>query len=131
MSEKIRATVWLRPSTITRMNRLSKEQGMGKSEFMETAIGFYISYLESSDPARFLPKELRTVVSSLLSSREKTINTLLGRWAVELNTLCHTVARYFGTAGQDLLRVRARCAEETKRANGQIDYPPPEAGWDD
>ena len=120
---KIGATFWLRPETVHRMdNKLTSDNCKSRSEFAEKALLFYIGYLESGDATEFLSEALSALINGILDNNNNRLRSLLFKWAVELNMLCHTIAAHFRADEINRRELRAFAVEEVKRSCGQISF---------
>ena len=105
---KTRMAVWFTPAVIRRMDGwLEEDNCKTRSEFIEKALRFYMGYLGSYDTTEYLSKALVT---------------MLFKWCVELNMMCHTIAAHFRADPIDRKELRAYAVDEVKRTNGQISF---------
>ena len=93
---KTRIPAWLRPSTIRRMDGwLETANCKSRSEFIEKSLHFYMGYLGSCDTTEYLSKALVTMIRGTLENHNNRLRSLLFKWCVELNMMCHTIAAHF------------------------------------
>ena len=117
---KRNTTLWLRPSTLQRMDSwLAEDNCQSRSEFTEKALRFYMGYLGSCDTTEYLSKALVTVIRGTLENHNNRLRSLLFKWCVELNMMCHTIAAHFRADPIDRRELRAYAV---KRTNGQISF---------
>ena len=120
---KARTVVWLRPSTLQRVDAWMEEDNCKtRSEFLEKALRFYIGYLESNNAADYLCEVLGALISGILTDNGNRIRSLLFKWCVELNMTCHTVAAHFRADEIDRRGLRAYAVREVMETNGQISF---------
>ena len=120
---KRNTTLWLRPSTLQRMDSwLAEDNCQSRSEFTEKALRFYMGYLGSCDTTEYLSKALVTVIRGTLENHNNRLRSLLFKWCVELNMMCHTIAAHFRADPIDRRELRAYAIDEVKRTNGQISF---------
>ncbi len=116
-------TVWLTPSMIEHVDRwLERDNCQSRSEFMVKALRFYLGYLESDDASDYLCKVLSTLIKGILENNNNRLRSLLFKWAVELNMMCHTIASHFRADEINRRELRAFAIEEVKRSCGQISF---------
>ena len=120
---KRNTTLWLRPSTLQRMDSwLAEDNCQSRSEFTEKALRFYMGYLGSCDTTEYLSKALVAMIRGTLENHSYRMNHLLFKWCVELNMMCHTIAAHFRADPIDRRELRAYAIDEVKRTNGQISF---------
>ena len=93
-----------------------------RSEFIEKALRFYMGYLGSCDTTEYLSKALVTMIRGTLENHNNRLRSLLFKWCVELNMMCHTIAAHFRADPIDRKELRAYAVDEVKRTNGQISF---------
>ena len=120
---KTRTAVWLRPSTIEKIDAwLGKDNCETRSEFIEKALLFYIGYLESEDASDYLSEVLSTLIKGILENNNNRLRSLLFKWAVELNMMCHTIAAHYRVDEIDRRELRAFAVDEVKKTYGQVSF---------
>ena len=120
---KRNTTLWLRPSTLQRMDSwLAEDNCQSRSEFTEKALRFYMGYLGSCDTTEYLSKALVTVIRGTLENHNNRLRSLLFKWCVELNMMCHTIAAHFRTDDIYTRELRGFAVDEVKRTNGQVSF---------
>ena len=63
-----------------------------------------------------------TVIRGTLENHNNRLRSLLFKWCVELNMMCHTIAAHFRADPIDRRELRAYAIDEVKRTNGQISF---------
>ena len=120
---KTRTAVWLKPSTIQKMDLWLKAANCEtRSEFIDKALVFYIGYLETNDASKYLCEVLSNMIKGILDNNNNRLRSLLFKWGVELNMVCHTVAAHFKDDVVDRRGLRAYAVQEVKETNGQISF---------
>ena len=95
-NNKRNTTLWLRPSTIQRMDSwLAEDNCQSRSEFVEKALRFYMGYLSTEYNTAYISKAILTAIQGTLGLNNHRLQTILFKCAVELNMLCHTIAAHF------------------------------------
>lgn len=120
---KRNTTLWLRPSTIQRMDSwLAEDNCQSRSEFVEKALRFYMGYLGTEDNTAYISKAILTAIQGTLDDNNNRLCRIIFKWAVELNMMCHTIAAHFHADPIDRKELRAYAVDEVKRTNGQISF---------
>ena len=121
--KKTRTAVWLRPGTIQKIDEwMTRDNCETRSEFIEKALEFYIGYLESGDASEYMSEVLSTLIKGILDNNNNRLRSLLFKWAVELNMLCHTIAAHYRVDEINRRELRAFAVEEVKRTCGQVSF---------
>ena len=122
-NNKRNTTLWLRPSTIQRMDSwLAEDNCQSRSEFVEKALRFYMGYLGTEDNTAYISKAILTAIQGTLDDNNNRLCRIIFKWAVELNMMCHTIAAHFRADPIDRKELRAYAVDEVKRTNGQISF---------
>ncbi len=116
-------TLWLRPSTIGKVDAaLAIAKCKSRSEFVEEAIRYYLDHLISCDVHEYLTKELRDEFHKAAVENENRMRSLVFRWAVELNMMCHTIAAHFRADPINRRQLRAFAVKEVMDMNGNVSF---------
>lgn len=120
---KTRTAVWLKPGTIRKIDTwMAADNCETRSEFIEKALVFYLGYLETNDASKYLCEVLSNMIRGILDNNNNRLRSLLFKWCVELNMVCHTVAAHFKADEVDRRKLRAYAVQEVKETNGQISF---------
>ena len=120
---KTRMAVWFTPAVIRRMDGwLEEDNCKTRSEFIEKALRFYMGYLGSCDTTEYLSKALVAMIRGTLENHNNRLRSLLFKWCVELNMMCHTIAAHFRTDPIHTRELRGFAVDEVKRTNGQVSF---------
>lgn len=120
---KTRTAVWLWPGTIRKIDEwLEKDNCETRSEFIEKALGFYLGYLESGDTTGYMSEVLSSLIKGILDNNNNRLRSLLFKWAVELNMMCHTIAAHYRVDEIDRRALRAFAVDEVKKTYGQVSF---------
>jgi hypothetical protein len=93
-----------------------------RSEFVEEAIRYYLDHLISCDVHEYLTKELRDEFHKAAVENENRMRSLIFRWAVELNMMCHTIAAHFRADPINRRQLRAFAVKEVMDTNGNVSF---------
>ena len=120
---KKRTAVWLTPGVIRRMDGwLEEDNSKTRSEFIETALRFYMGYLATEDTSEYLSRALADTLRGTLADNENRLRTLLFKLCVEVNMMGHTVAAHFRADPVNRRELRAYAVDEVLRTNGKISF---------
>ena len=118
---KSRTAVWLYPETMKRMDdRLEKDNVKNRSEFIEKALQFYMSYLNSEGCTEYLSKVIVSAMQGLLRETESRHSGNLFRLSVEMSMMMNILAAGLEISDEDLRKLRGRCVSEVKKTKGKI-----------
>ena len=121
--DKQGTTVWLTPSMIEHMDQwVERDNCRSRSELMEKSLKFYLGYLECNNASDYLCEVLSSLIQGILENNNNRLRSLLFKWAVELNMLCHTIAAHFRVDPIDRRELRAFAIDEVKRSCGQVSF---------
>ena len=95
-----------------------KDNCLSKSEFIENAIRFYVSYLSSNTNIPYLSTVVMSTMESLLKENTNRLSKLLFKLAVELAITMNVVASNQGVDKEVLNTLRDECIKEVKKTNG-------------
>ena len=93
-----------------------------RNEFINTAIRFYIAYLQKENDAEFLTPALESVLSAMLGGMEDRMARMIFKLAVELSMTMHIIAAQGEVDEETLARLRGFCVDEVKRLGGKISF---------
>ena len=93
---------------------------ISKSEFIEKAIQFYVSYLSAEDGGSYLPNAFLSTMKSIVAESDNRHNKMMFKQAVELAMLLNVVAASFKIDRDTLGRLRGECVKEVKKTNGSF-----------
>lgn len=118
---KTRTAVWLYPDTIERMDALlEKDNAKSRSEFIEKALQFYMSYLNNEESTEYLSKVIVNVIQGLLRETENRHSGNLFRLSVEMAMMMNILAAGLEISDDELRKLRGRCVNEVKKTKGRI-----------
>jgi len=121
--EKRRHSVWLDDATWSKVQYHYKLDGCTtQNDFIDKAIQFYCSYLQSEYAGDFLPKILGETLEAILSMFGDRIGKLLLKQAVEQNVCNHILASDTDIDARSYQKMRGLSMDEVKRTNGRIDF---------
>ena len=95
-----------------------KDNCLSKSEFIENAIRFYVSYLSSNTNIPYLSTVVMSTMEALLKENTNRLSKLLFKLAVELAITMNVVAANQGVDKEVLNSLRGECIKEVKKTNG-------------
>jgi len=120
---KKKTTFWIDPGIIEKVDgMMASDNCRSRSEFTEKALRFYIGYLESADASDYMSEVLSTLIKGILENNNNRLRSLLFKWAVELNMMCHTIAAHYRVDEINRRELRAFAIDEVKKTYGQVSF---------
>ena len=123
MSEKTRFPLYMSRETEEKLDRRYTEDGSSsKTAFIESAINFYMGYLDVKDAGAFLPAAVSSAIEGRLGMREDRMAALLFKQTVEMDMVMNVVSAAAEITQTELQALRSRCVKEVKQTNGKISF---------
>ena len=117
--KKVRFALYVNQSALDLVDEyFEKDNCLSKSEFIENAIRFYVSYLSSDTNIPYLSTVVMSTMDSLLKENTNRLSKLLFKLAVELAITMNVVASNQGVDKEVLNTLRGECIKEVKKTNG-------------
>ena len=117
--KKARFALYVNQSALDLVDEyFEKDNCFSKSEFIENAIRFYVSYLSSDTNIPYLSTVVMSTMDSLLKENTNRLSKLLFKLAVELAITMNVVAANQGVDKEVLNSLRGECIKEVKKTNG-------------
>ena len=117
--KKVRFALYVNQSALDLVAEyFEKDNCFSKSEFIENAIRFYVSYLSSDTNIPYLSTVVMSTMDSLLKENTNRLSKLIFKLAVELAITMNVVAAHQGVAKEVLNSLRGECIKEVKKTNG-------------
>lgn len=117
--KKVRFALYVNQSALDLVDEyFEKDNCFSKSEFIENAIRFYVSYLSSDTNIPYLSTVVMSTMDSLLKENTNRLSKLLFKLAVELAITMNVVASNQGVDKEVLNSLRGECIKEVKKTNG-------------
>ena len=119
--QKSKHTVWLPKSAWDAVEGHYKADNCTtKNEYIEKAIQFYSSYLDTENAVAYLPRVLAEVLDGKLGAFGNRIGGLLFKLAVNDGMLTHLIAAGVDIDQTTLDKLRVQCVKEAKNTHGII-----------
>ena len=116
--KKVRFALYVNQSALDLVDEnFEKDNCLSKSEFIENAIRFYVSYLSSNTNIPYLSTVVMSTMESLLKENTNRLSKLLFKLAVELAITMNVVASNQGVDKEVLNTLRGECIKEVKKTN--------------
>ena len=104
---KRKFALWLHPETLEQVeSAYRKDDCQSRSEFIEKAIRFYLSYLSASDDRSLLPNTFLSSMKSIVAESDNRISRLLFKMAVEMAMMMNILAAMDDVDKDTLNRLR-------------------------
>ena len=117
--DKRKFALWLHPETLEQVDAAyKKDDCRSKSEFIEKAVRFYLSYLAAADDSSLLPNAFLSSMKSIVSESDNRISRLLFKLAVEMAVMSNILAAMDDVDDVTLSRLRGECVKAVKQING-------------
>lgn len=120
-TNKERVVAFLKPDTIEKMTHLEAEHQLkNHSEFVQSAVKFYIRFLSADDATEFLSATLHKTLNGSLLVMQNRVGSNLFRLSVELSMMMHLLGANLDVTNDELYSLRGRCVREVKNTKGKI-----------
>lgn len=93
-----------------------------RTEFIEQAIQFYVSYLTAKNGGSYLPNAFLSTMKSIVAESDNRHSKMLFKLAVELAMVMNVLAAFHHIDRPSLDRLRGECVREVKRLNGGFTF---------
>ena len=93
-----------------------------RSEFMSTALEFYITHLNSEHDLRLLLPALDDSLDGRMKDQENRLSRVLFKLGVEVAMMMHVVAANNEVTEGQLAALRKLCTEEVARLSGRYSF---------
>ena len=101
---------------------IEKTDTLNRTELIEKALKFYISYLTSKKIEDYLLQSLSSVLTSTVHDSENRIARIIFKMAVELSKLSHIIAYSHNVDEHTMQKLHVKCLDEVKRINGTVNF---------
>lgn len=101
---------------------IEKHNFLSRTELIENALRFYISYLTTRNIEDYLLKSLSALVTNTVQDSESRICRAYFKIAVELSKISNLIAHEYGVDAETMKKLQARCSDEVKRINGTVTF---------
>jgi metal-responsive CopG/Arc/MetJ family transcriptional regulator len=101
---------------------IEKTDTLNRTELIEMALKFYISYLTSKKIEDYLLQSLSSVLTSTVHDSENRIARIIFKMSVELSKLSHIIAYSHNVDENTLQKLHEKCLDEVKRINGTVNF---------
>ena len=101
---------------------IEKIDALNRTELIETALRFYLSYLTSQNIEDYLLQSLSSVLTSTIHDSENRMACANFKMAVELSKLAHVIAYSHDIDESTMKKLHLKCLDEVKRINGSVKF---------
>ena len=123
VKDKNKFALWITPEVKEDVAQsFSKYGAKSQSEFIESAIVFYLAYLRAEEDDVFLPDEISRAIKRSLDPLMQKIGSILFKVAVEQDIGNHILAYDTDIDLKTLDKLRWRCVNEVRSTNGRISF---------
>ncbi len=121
IEKKEKYAYWQLPSQVEQMDKvLPLSNCVNRSDFVRTAIDFYIGYILQSQNVDYLSPMISSVIKNEIQHTEKGMCEMLFKMAVELGKFNRLTAALNNYTGVDWERLNEVVKEEIAYTNGYI-----------
>lgn len=118
---KQKFALYLHPETYDQISEWYRRVDCrSRTEFIEQAIQFYISYLTAGNGGSYLPSAFLSTMKSIVAESDNRHSKMLFKLAVELAMLLNVIAASYDIDQSSLQRLRGECVKEVQRLNGNF-----------
>ena len=123
VKDKNKFALWITPEVKEDVAQsFSKYGAKSQSEFIESAIVFYLAYQRAEEDDVFLPDEISRAIKRSLDPLMQKIGSILFKVAVEQDIGNHILAYDTDIDLKTLDKLRWRCVNEVRSTNGRISF---------
>lgn len=114
---------WMRPSMVQDIeNMLEEANATSKSDFVCTAVSFYIGYLRQQKNINYLAPVLAGAIKEEVKLLENNFSRVLFQMAVEQSKLNNLIAYIHEIDDDSLEKLQDFCAKEVAQIGGSITF---------
>ena len=119
--KKQRFSYWQRPSQVEKLEKaMSLSNCTSKSDFVCTAIDFYIGYLYQQECLDYLSPVINRSIKNVIGGVEKNISDMLFKLAVETGMATRIVGNSFEISDELLIDLREFISKTVAENNGVL-----------
>ena len=119
--KKQRFSYWQRPSQVEKLEKaMPLSNCTSKSDFVCTAIDFYIGYLYQQESLDYLSPVINRSIKNVIGGVEKNISDMLFKLAVETGMATRIVGNSFEISDELLIDLREFISETVAENNGVL-----------
>lgn len=123
MSDKTFTGLYTDTDILTKIaNSLEKSNCKTRNEFINKAIGFYLTYLNGKDYTDILTPAFESVISAKIQDTENRLARVLFKQGVELAMMMNVVASTNEIDKDALAELRKYCVNEVSRLGGRYNF---------
>lgn len=93
-----------------------------RNDFVEEAIKFYASYLNTKHNNLFISESIESVLKSSIQVTEDRLSKLLFKLSVEMSMMMNILGANFELDEETLFKLRIKCIKDVKASVGSITF---------
>ncbi|CAM3594188.1 hypothetical protein [Erysipelothrix anatis] len=93
-----------------------------RNDFIEEAIKFYVSYLNTKHNNLFISESIESVLQNSIQITEDRLSKLLFKQSVEMSMMMNIIAANFELNEDILKKLRIKCIQDVKASVGSINF---------
>jgi metal-responsive CopG/Arc/MetJ family transcriptional regulator len=101
---------------------IQKTDVLNRTEFIETALKFYVGYLTSKNIEDYLLQSMSSVLTGTVQDSENRLARMAFKMAVEISKLAQVIAYSHNVDEASMQKLHVKCLVEVKRINGAVKF---------
>lgn len=93
-----------------------------RNDFIEEAIKFYVSYLNTKHNNLFISESIESVLQNSIQITEDRLSKLLFKQSVEMSMMMNIIAANFELNEDTLKKLRNKCIHDVRASVGSINF---------
>ncbi|MEA4875661.1 hypothetical protein [Anaerorhabdus sp.] len=93
-----------------------------RNDFIEEAIKFYVSYLNTKHNNLFISESIESVLQNSIQITEDRLSKLLFKLSVEMSMMMNIIGANFELDEDTLKKLRIKCIKDVKISVGSINF---------
>ena len=91
-----------------------------RNDFIEEAIKFYVSFLNTESNTSFLNESIELMIKSVIDLSEDKLAKLLFKLSVEMSMMMNIIGAHFDIDDETLDKLRGKCVTDIKSSIGTL-----------
>lgn len=123
MSTRIKTGTMMFPEVIKLCDdNLELSNTKSRNDFIDEAIKFYVSYLNTKHNNLFISESIESVLQNSIQITENRLSKLLFKQSVEMSMMMNIIAANFELNEDTLKKLRIKCIQDVKASVGSINF---------
>lgn len=123
MNSRIKTGTMMFPEIIKLCDdNLELSNTKSRNDFIEEAIQFYVSYLNTKHNNLFISESIESVLQNSIQITEERLSKLLFKQSVEMSMIMNIIGANFELDEETLSKLRIKCIKDVKASVGSINF---------